>query len=315
MPIGEFIVFFLLLVTGLLCKKYGILTDAAVNAINKLVLNVTIPCLILVRTTALDMDGRLFTNFLLAFFINMGCLLLLGAYARLYCRGKRFADDEKPVIELSILASNNGFMGFPVAILFFGDLGLLYMVGANIALNIGVFTYGTALMQRGRDIAGGPSLGRVSGFVRMATDPKVCAAAAGIILCYNHVTMPGIAVDYLDTVGSLATPLAMISIGAMLAGNFGPRSFKTRSIMAPVLNKLFVCPAVSAVIVWFLPIDPLVKMITIVSNALPVATIVAMQAEQYGRNKDIASAAIVISTIFSIATVPAAIWFLHHSGL
>jgi predicted permease len=315
MPTGQFIVFFLLLLTGLLCKKYGVLTDAAVNSLNKFLLNIGIPCLIFARTATLGMDPSIFVNFMLAFAINLGLLMLFAAYARLYCRGKRFAEDDKPVVEYAIMAPNDGFMGFPVASTFFGNLGLLYMVGVNIAFNMTIFTYGIALMKRGRGAPGESMRQKLMVFARMIIDPKVSAAIVGIILCYNRVQVPGVALEYFEAVGSLATPLSMISIGTMLAGRFGLQSFRSRGIMEPVLNKLFVMPAIAAAVVWFLPLDPLVKTILIISNALPVGTTVAIQAEQYGRNKDIASAARVISTIFSIATVPAAIWFLHHSGL
>ena len=144
----------------------------------------------------------------------------------------------------------------------------------------------------------------------MLASPKVSVAIAGIILCYNHITLPQIANDFCSIVGSIATPMAMISIGTMLAGNFGPRSFKKHAVMEPVLNRLFIVPLASAAIVWFLPLDPLVKTIIIVSNALPVATMVAILSEQYNQNKGLAGETIVISTLFSMVTVPLVIWLL-----
>ena len=315
MPIGQFFVFFLLLLTGFFCSKYNVLTDAAVSSINKFILTIAMPCLILSRTTALDMDNRIFANFLLVFIIYVGTMMLYAAYARFYCRGKRFSKEDRPVLELAMISPNNGFIGFPVAITFFGNLGLLYMVGTNIAMNTVSFTYGIAILKRDRDQEGEPARQKLLAVARFFADPKICAAIAGIILCYNHVVLPEIAEDFLGIVGDTASPIAMISIGTMLAGTFGPQAFKSRSIMEPVLNKLFVIPAATAAIVWFLPLDPLVKTILIVANALPVAAVVAIQAEQFGRNKDIASAAIVISTIFSMATIPLIIGLLHQTSL
>jgi len=309
MPFEQFIIFFLLLITGFFCKKYNVFSDSAVSGINTFIIYIGYPCLILVRTTALDMDHRIFINFLFAFFINLGLLLLFGTYGRFYCRGKRFHDDDKPVAELALMSSNNGFIGFPVAVSFFGDLGLFYMVACNIALNTTFFTYGVSVMRRGR--ASNESFKKkAAGFFLMLASPKVSVAIAGIILCYNHITLPEIANDFCSIVGSIATPMAMISIGTMLAGNFGPRSFKKHAVMEPVLNRLFIVPLASAAIVWFLPLDPLVKTIIIVSNALPVATMVAILSEQYNQNKGLAGETIVISTLFSMVTVPLVIWLL-----
>ncbi len=129
-------------------------TDAAVNAINRFVILIGYPCLILVRTTALDMNDRVFTNFMVVFAINLGVTLALGLYMRLYCRGARFPEADKPVAEMTGFSPNNGFMGFPVAITFFGDIGLLYMVACNIAFNTVSFTYGISIMKRGRGLPG-----------------------------------------------------------------------------------------------------------------------------------------------------------------
>jgi predicted permease len=80
--------------------------------------------------------------------------------------------------------------------------------------------------------------------------------------------------------------------------------------MEPVLNKLIVFPLVTALIVWFLPVTPLVKIIIILSNTMPIATSVPILSEQYGRNKGLAVEALVVSTIFSMATIPLVVWLI-----
>ena len=310
MPFEQFIIFFLLLLTGFFCKKLRVFSDSALNGINTFVVSVAYPCLILVRTTALEMDQDIFKNFIIALFINIGLVLVFGVYARLYCRGKRFEGIDRPVVEFAIMSPNNGFMGFPIAVTFFGDLGLLYMVACNVALNSMFFTYGITLLKRGQGIPGEPLWKKILQFLRMIAHQKVSAAIVGIVLCYNHIRLPVIAEDFLGVVGAVATPMAMISIGAMLAGGFGLHSFKKRVVLEAVLNKLFIIPAIAAVIIWFLPISPFVKTILIVSNTMPVATTASILSEQYGRDKSLAGEMLVISTLLSMATIPLAIWFL-----
>ena len=315
MLIEQFAVFFLLLLTGFLCKKFGILTDAAVSAINRFIVVLAYPCLILVKTAVLDMDHGIFINFLLALSIQFGFFMLFGFYAWLYCRRKIFHSDDKPVAEFTIMSPNNGFMGFPVAATFFGGLGLLYMIGANIALNLMFFTYGISLMKRGRGMPGESLPKKILNTARMLVNPNIIAAFAGIILCYRHMELPGIARTYLDSVGSVATPLAMISIGTMLAAGFGLHSFRNRAVMEPVLNKLFIVPIIAVIVVRFLPIVPLLKAILIVSSALPTATTVPILSEQYDRNKMLAGEILVITTLFSMVTIPVAVWLMHQAGM
>ena len=310
MPVDQFIIFFLLLLVGFLCRKKGVFSDSAVNGINTFVVNVAFPCLILVRTASLNMDGRIFISFILTLIISLGLFLLFAAYARLYCIGSRFPEEDKPVVEFAIFSPNNGFMGLPVATMFFGDIGLLYMIGCNVALNFVFFTYGISLMKRGRELRSDSVKSVLKKLLFMIVQPKVSAAIAGIVLCYLHITLPQLANTFLNTVGAVATPMAMISIGTLLAGNFGLRSFRKRPVMEPVINKLIVIPLLTILIVWFLPVDPLVKSIIIISNTMPIATTVPILSEQYGRNKGLAGEALVVSTIFSMATIPLVIFVL-----
>ena len=305
----------MLLITGLFCKKYGVLTDAAINALNKFIIIIGYPCLILARTTTLDMGHTIFINFLLSLSITLGIFILLAAYSHLYCRSDRFPAEDKAVYEFAIIAPNNGFMGFPVALTFFGDLGLLYMIGTNIALNIIFFTFGITIFKRGRETAKETVSEKLLRFVKMIAHPGIVAAIVGIVICYNNIELPGILSGYLNLVGAVATPMAMISIGTMLAGGFGINSFKKRQVMEPVLNKLIIMPVITALIVWFLPIDPLVKTLLVISNTMPVATMVPIFSEQYGRNKNAAVEILVVSTLFSMATIPAAVWILPHLGI
>jgi len=58
-----------------------------------------------------------------------------------------------------------------------------------------------------------------------------------------------------------------------------------------------------------------VKTILIVSSLMPVAAMVPMFAEQYDHNKGYSIEMVVISTIFSMATIPIALWILSGLGL
>ena len=311
MPFAQFLIFFMLLITGFFCKKYRMLTDTAVNAINKFIIVIGYPCLILARLTALDMDRAIFINFLLSLLISVGLLMLFAAYARLYCSGKRFPGEDRPVAESAIIYSNNTFMGFPIVITFYGDLGLLYMISANIAMNVVLFSYGITIFKRGQKTQDESASKKLQRLIKTMVHPGIIAAAAGIVLCYNRIELPGFLWDYLDIVGSVVVPMAIISIGTMLAGGFGLNSFKKKLVMEPVLNRLLVAPIITAIVVWFLPLDPLVKIILIVSHVLPVAVMVPMFEEQYGRNKGYAVELVVVSTILSMVTIPFAIWILQ----
>ena len=275
-----------------------------INGVNKFVILVAYPCLILARTVSLEMSDKVFSNFIMTMFINFGLLMLFGLITYLIFRIRRYSGDDAPISEFASMSPNNGFMGFPIAVTFFGDIGLLYMVASNIALNTMFFTYGIGLMNRGRNQRKESFLKKLVRYLSLIVNPKVSCAIVGVVLCYNHIMLPDIAMNYLELVGAIATPLAMISIGTMLAGGFGPKSFVSPRVIEPAIYRLFLVPAITMIIVSFLPLDPMVKTILVIGNAMPVATTVAILTEQYGRNKSYAGELLAVSTILSIITVP-----------
>ena len=315
MQFDQFIIFFLLILTGFLCKKFKVFTDPVVNGINTFVVYISFPCLILGRISMLEMDHTVFLNFLLAIFISLGLYFVFAGYARLFFKGKRFNTTDRPAMELAAIIPNNAFMGFPIGIIYFGNIGFLNMLANNIASNIFIFSYGVSVLNRGSEKTNHPISKKNTKFFRIFINPNICAAIAGIIICYNQIRLPDAAAGFLDTVGAVATPMAMISVGTMLAGSFGLHTFTKRAVLEPMLNKLFILPLLTAAIVWFLPLAPIVKTILILVNLLPTGTVIPVLCEQYGRDKETASEILVISTLLSMVTIPLAIWVLGMIGL
>lgn len=303
----QFIIFFALLVTGYLCKKTGIIDDGMNHSINKFIIHVAYPCLILNRIGSLEMEKGIFGNFLITLLVSGGFLMFYSLFAFWYVKFTGFPEEDTGVAEFSIISPNNGFIGFPIAVTFFGEYGLLYMVACNLALNIMFFSYGIHLMTRTGE-SGKPTIkGVLSSVVRLCINPMIGSAVLGLIICGYGIIIPETIKTYLELVGGIATPMAMIFIGSTLAGSSLLKILKNRLIIKIAVSKLFILPALTLVIVFFLPLDPIVKCICVISCALPCATTVPMFAEQYKKNKSISSEALFLSTVISFATVPAVI--------
>ena len=300
---------FLLIATGFLCKHLKIIDDSMLKSLNRLIISVAYPCLILHRTSLLSMKSDIFVNFLISFAMCLALLALFSVYAFIYARRRGFSSETAPVVEFSVISPNNGFIGLPLALAFFGDTGLLYMIACNLALNVMFFSYGICLMRRGRGAAEKRSFAaRLISGAAVVLNPKISAAVAGIIICYFGIKLPDILSSYLSAVGVIATPMAMIFIGSTLADSSFSRIIKNGLVMEIAFNKLVVIPVIAFLSVYFLPVSPLVKSILIISNALPVATTVPMLSELYDRDRNLASEALLLSTLFSIGAIPCAIW-------
>lgn len=309
---GQFVIFFALLATGYVCRKTNIINDGMNKSINSLIINVAFPCLILGRIGSLEMAGGIFENFMITLGLYTSLFVIYGFYAVLYVSVRKFPKEDRAVSEFSIISPNNGFMGFPIAFAFFGEVGLLYMIACNLALNLMFFSYGIHLMTRDEE---GYTMGFkdiMKSLGKLLVNPNIVAAVAGLIICGNNITMPETLVTYLDLVGGVATPMAMIYIGSTLTGSNIFKIIKNRMIIEIVINKLLIIPALTLLIVFLLPMDPLIKTICVLSSAFPCATTVPIFAELYNNKKSIASEALFLSTIVSLISLPIIITVLEH---
>jgi predicted permease len=306
----EIILLFALMLTGYICKRVKIISDGMTEGMSGFIISIAYPCLILNRTSLLSMDQGAFPNFILTCILSLVLFLAFGAYAYFYVKLRRFPQEDAPIAEFAILAPNNGFIGFPIAITFFGDIGLLNMVACNLALNIIFFSYGIILLQRGR--AKEPmKIGRkLLEFLKLICNPKILSTIIGLFLCYNEIRLPGLLAAYFSTIGAVATPLAMIFIGAMLSKSNALKVIKNRCVLEASLNKILIVPLLTFGLVFFLPIPAIVKVMLIIGNALPVATTVPLLSAQYKRNETFAGEILFVSTVCAIATMPCIIWIV-----
>lgn len=302
--IEQFILLFALIITGYLCKWRGIITDEMGRGLNKFIIAVSFPCLILHRMVNLEISHAAFSGFLIAAGISLGLFGIFAIYAYVYTTLRKYDHEKKPIAEFSIISPNNGFMGFPVAVTFLGSLGLLYMVACNLALNLMFFTYGVVLMKRGRE-SEKKSVGRIIwDFLKLIINPKISAAVVGLVMCYNSIALPSVVDNFVEMVGAIASPMALIFIGSTLYGSSFIKIIKNIKVTEIAINKLIIMPLITLAVVYFIPISPVVKAILVLSNALPVATTVPIFSELYDRDKVAAGEALFLSTVLSIGTIP-----------
>ena len=101
--------------------------------------------------------------------------------------------------------------------------------------------------------------------------------------------------------------MAMIFIGSNLVNYKFSNIIKSLTVIESSLMKLVWLPALTGVLVYFLPLSSLIKSILVLGACFPTAATVSMLAEQEGLDPGPASKVLFLSTVASKATVPAAI--------
>lgn len=210
----------------------------------------------------------------------------------------------------SAVIGNVGFLGLPMFAMLFGEaaIGPVMLV---LATDLIVFSsLIVILISVGRD--GQISL-RIFRTISLGLlrNPMIVSITLGLAWSAFSLPIPGPFDEFLAILGGAATPGALFAIGASLA-----RKSAERIEIAAWLSfcKLLLHPAFVALAVLILfPIDRFSATVVISAAALPVAGNVFMLAQHYGIAPQRVSAAILLSTMASIVTLPPIIALLGSS--
>ncbi|WP_299637083.1 AEC family transporter [uncultured Ruegeria sp.] len=196
---------------------------------------------------------------------------------------------------------NVGFLGLPMLALLFSEaaIGPVMLV---LTVDLVVFSsLIVILINGGRDGKLTPATFKLIG-MGLVRNPMIVSISAGLVWSWLQIPVPEPLGDFLTILGGAATPGALFAIGASLAS----KSAERVQIAAWLsFCKLVIHPACVAVaLLWLIPIETFPATVAIAAAALPVAGNVYMLAAYYGIAPHRASAAILLSTIVSILTVP-----------
>jgi hypothetical protein len=245
--------------------------------------------------------GDLFNApFVLAYLCGTGLVWALGmAVARM----RRLPLAEAAMEAHTGMTGNTGFLGVPMLVVLLGPaaVGPVLMV---LAIDLIVFSSLVTLLVTGA------RHGRVSGAMfgalalGLVKNPMIVSMLAGLAWAGLHLPTPGPLMEFVTLLGAAATPGALFAIGASLAERSAER---LRPAIWLSSAKLVLHPLAVAVAAWAFGVEPYAAGVMVAAAALPVAGNVYILASHYGVAPQRVSASILISTVFSIFTVPAVI--------
>jgi predicted permease len=196
---------------------------------------------------------------------------------------------------------NVGFLGLPMFAILFGKaaIGPVMLV---LATDLIVFSSLIVILINGSQ-DGQMSLRVLRTIaIGLVRNPMILSITLGLLWSALALPIPDPVESFLTILGGAATPGALFAIGASLANKSAERVEIAGwlSFCKLVLHPIFVA---LAVLVLF-PIDGFSATVVISVAALPVAGNVYMLAQHYGIAPHRVSAAILLSTVTSILTIP-----------
>ena len=290
---------FLLVMTGYITYKKGIISDETSRGISALVVNVCNPALLI--SSAFDRDPSVTNDKLLLVVLGgavMYFLLLISAW--ILPRILRVQKHWRNHYSLMCIFGNTGFIGLPLTAAVLGNKALIYVAITNVYFSILFYTLGIRLA----DEEGGKfdwkallNMGNLSTILTLV-----------IFLCQPR--LPSIVTQTVGYMANATTLLAMMIIGVSLAKSnlkmvFGnPRMYvfcAFRYVLVPIMVSLVMKPLIR---------DHTVYGVMVLMASVPAASLPLMRVKEIGGDGRVLSTGIILSTILSIVTIPLVVAFV-----
>lgn len=296
--------FFLVIGTGWVAGKTRFFPAAATAWLTKFVFYFALSAMLFRFAATLDVDRLFDPGFMLAYLTGS---LALWALAFVVAKWRKLPLDQAAMEAHVAMTGNTGFLGVPMLVALLGPaaIGPVLMV---LTIDMMVFsTLITLLITVARQ--GRIKLSTLIPLARgLVANPMIVSMVAGLVWAKLHLPMPAPLGEFLALLGAAATPGALFAIGASLAERsaerLGPAIWLSSAKL--ILHPLAI--AVAALVVF--DVEPFAAGVMIAAASLPVAGNVYILSQHFAVATHRVSAAILISTAASIATVPAVIHWI-----
>ena len=290
--LAEMLVILFAIACGYAANRLGYMGGETDKNISKVLLNVTMPSMILgtvctgdtlpEASVVLGVLGVAVVFYLLEFAFALAVPPLLGG-----------TPGQKGVWRYTLAFPNVGFIGYPVAVALFGPGALFYAVILVLPFNLLSFTLGPLMLTGARRFS-----------LRQMFSPCVVSSILALILALARVQPPARVGEALNFVGDITVPLSLMFVGSTLAGLPLGRLLSSLRLWILTAVRLLVLPIVLYPILRALGTDPLIMGIAITQMAMPAAVNGSLLCMEYGGDAECMAQITFVSTLASIITIP-----------
>lgn len=305
----QMLVLFIIMMIGFIAYKKNIITDETSKKLSAIVVNISNPALILSSVTGnATVTGAELVE---TMFVAIGMYVFLIAVAALVPVIIKAPARDMGTYRVMTIFGNVGFMGFPIISSLYGGGALLYASLFLLPYNILIYTYGVWEMCK--------SSGEGSGAVKKSGRESIKQIFnIGVIFCIIAVVVYALGIKFpawvnttVSMLSSTTAPLSMMVIGASFATmNFKKVFLNVRTWVFSAL-RLLVIPVLGTFLVSLVTDNPSIIGVTMVMLGVPVGSMTAMLAQEYGGDYALSSETVAMTTLLSVVTFPIVSMVMH----
>lgn len=285
----------LLILTGYLFRRFGLLKERDGKVISVIVLNLTFPALILTTVVSIEIRPELLIFPAVAFAY---CAVMVGAGYLLFRNRPR---EDRGVMMMCVNGFNAGLFAFPLIEGIWGTRGLQYLA---------VFDIGNAVILLGLNYVIGSVFSPLNAGRKVKVDLAFILRSmvrsvplmtyfAGIALNLLDVSFPAVIQGGLEALARANMALALVLLGLYL--EFRPVPGRAPKILAVLALRYGAGLAVGLTLFFLLPFDPLFRGLLMIALILPIGMTVIPYAIEFELDARFAAATLNITLVISFA--------------
>lgn len=286
------VLIFSVIFLGWLTRRTGLTGKVSKNFLDGYLVLFALPAIIISETMKLSL-GEISAGFVAVNVLPMlfQMLLVFGA-ARAGLLGREFAK----VLLIVPALGNAVYLGFPVVKAMFGASALGYAAVLSSLQSVAVFTAGFFLFT---SISGKAPGSPVRDLLKNSV---LWSVAAGLLLSWGRVELPGALPGVLEAISKTALPAAMFSMGMGLFGKKAGGDWMR--VSAVLAMKFFLLPILCLAVIGFFSLEGRAFEISFMEHAMPPAALNFILAKKFGFDEKLTSRAIIAGTLLFFPLLP-----------
>jgi len=298
--------FFAIIGLGYVAGRTGFFSEEATAYLTKFIFYFALSALLFRFSANLTLSEVFDASFVLAYLCGTGAIYILATVVAMI---RKLSIAEAAVEAQVAVIGNVGFLGIPMLTLLLGADA----IGPNMmVLSVDLIVFGSLiviLITGSRD--GRLHIGVLKAVaLGLLKNPMIVSIVLGLTVSALALPIPKPLNEFVSILGGAATPGALFAIGASLATKSAERMSVALWLSTCKLALHPASVAFFALVVF--DVDTYAAGVMIAAASLPVAGNVYMLAQHYRVAPTRVSAAILVSTAFSIVTVSAVIALVTH---
>jgi len=293
----------LLIAVGYAAAKLRALPKGFGQVLTKIVLNVSLPALI-ISTFRIEFHPEQLLNCGILLIAAIGVIILSSVAGQIMCLWAGRCGPGR-VARFGMIITNFTFFGMPVIETLYGSLGLFYYTVFTIPFRI-VYYAAAAPLLSGK-LGSGSTKSNIREFFSM----PVIAVLVGIVIYVFGIELPGILDNTVTSLAATATPLALMVCGSLLADADLKSIFAKPVVFIAAAVRLLVLPAAALALGKLAGLSPILLQCVVIYCAMPVASLLPTFVVRYQPDLDsetLAGALVFVTTILCVLTIP--LWAL-----